>query len=58
MDFEEKVQFLMREFPLLDRMVCETLLKTPEDKLKEYLETQPKLDPPPVNLCLQSVTVE
>ena len=44
-DFDQTVESLMHKFPNLDRMICETLLKTPPDKLRNYIDLPEKRKP-------------
>ena len=58
-NFEEKVEALMQKFPNLDRMICETLLKTPPEKLRNYIDLPEKRTPniEEENLVLKSVEI-
>ena len=48
---------LMRQFPRLDRLCCETLLKAPAESLVRYLKTPERELPPSKETVLQSVSV-
>ena len=54
-DEEQKVQWLLRAYPTLDRMLCETLLKTDAKLLKELSSTERQERPPP-KIC--PITIE
>ena len=49
----------MQKFPNLDRMICETLLKTPPEKLRNYIDLPEKRTPniEEENLVLKSVEI-
>ena len=57
MSDEEKIEALLRMFPNLDRLICETLLTTPPEKLKEFLAGEGESTPPHA-FVLQTVHVE
>ena len=52
---EQKVQMLMRAYPQLDRMLCETLLKTDAKLLAELCSTEREERPPPE---IRPITIE
>ena len=45
-DEEQKVQMLMRAYPQLDRMLCETLLKADSKLLTELCSAEREERPP------------
>ena len=54
---DAQVAELMSHFPRLDRMMCETLLKTPPQRLREYIESESKTLAVDPNRNIQSVTI-
>ena len=54
---EENVKALLQMFPNLDRLICETLLTAPPEKLKELLAGEGERKPPDTYV-LQTVRVE
>ena len=54
-DEEQKVEMLMRAYPTLDRMLCETLLKT-DAKLLAKLCSSEREERPPAKIT--PITIE
>jgi hypothetical protein len=54
-DEEQKVQMLMRAYPQLDRMLCETLLRTDAKLLAELCSAEREERPPPE---IHPITIE
>ena len=54
---EEQVKTLMQMFPNLDRLMCETLLKTPPERLQELLACDSPREPPE-SYVMQTVRIE
>ena len=54
-DEEQKVQMLMRAYPTLDRMLCETLLRTDAKLLAELCSAEREERPPPE---IHPITIE
>ena len=54
---EEQIKALLRMFPNLDRLMCETLLNTPPEKLQELLAKENESKTPD-SYVLQTVHVE
>lgn len=56
-NLELQICELMKQFPRLDRLCCETLLKAPPESLARYLETPERELPPSKETVIQSVSV-
>ena len=56
-DLEDQVKELMLAFPKLDRMICETLLKTSPESLQTYLGQPETKGKQPEELVLKSVEI-
>ena len=54
-DEEQKVEMLMRAYPTLDRMLCETLLKTDAKLLAKLCSAEREERPPPE---INPITIE
>ena len=54
-DEEQKIEVLMRAYPQLDRMLCETLLRTDTKLLAELCSAEREERPPPE---IRPITIE
>ena len=59
MDEETKIEYLLKEYPQIDYLIAQTILRTPPDKLSQLLSEHPtKLVPTPKEEVLQTLLIE
>ena len=57
MDEETKIDFLLKEFPQLDHLIAQTILRTPPEKLSKLLSEHPT-KPVQTQEVLQTLLIE